>query len=92
MPAPRPKQPDQSRLIASLAAECQIPVGEMTKLYEHERAELAVGAHVAKYLHIFASRNVLEIVRKRGLVRPTSKPADAGIVAPLAGARPLLPA
>jgi hypothetical protein len=61
------KQPDQGRIVASLAVECHMPVGEMAALYEHERAELAVGAHLTKFLHIFATRNVLEILRQRGL-------------------------
>jgi hypothetical protein len=59
------KQPDQKRIVAVLASECHVPVAEMAKLYEHERAELAVGAHITKYLHIFATRKVLEILRLR---------------------------
>ena len=66
MPASHEKQPDHARIAASLAVECHMPVGEMTALYEHERAELALGAHITKFLHIFATRNVLEILRERG--------------------------
>ena len=55
MPATNEKQPDQKRIVASLATECHLPIGEMATLYEHERAELALGAHITKYLHIFAS-------------------------------------
>jgi hypothetical protein len=67
VPARKDKQPDQERIIASLASECRVPVGEMATLYEHERAELALGAHITKYLHIFATRNVLEVLRRRDL-------------------------
>jgi len=67
MSASNEKQPDQGRIVASLAVECHMPVGEMAALYEHERAELAVGAHLTRFLHIFATRNVLEILRQRGL-------------------------
>jgi Protein of unknown function (DUF3562) len=61
------KQPDQKRIVAALASECHVPIGEMATLYEHERAELALSAHITRYLHIFATRNVLEIVRRRDL-------------------------
>jgi len=67
MPATIEKEPDQQRLVALLAAECHVPVGEMAMLYEHERAQLALGAHITKYLHIFATRNVLELLERRGL-------------------------
>jgi len=69
MPAPQDKQPDQGRIVASLAVECDMPIGEMAVLYEHERAELAQGARVTKFLHIFATRKVLEILRERALVK-----------------------
>jgi hypothetical protein len=61
------KQPDQKRIVAALASECHVPIGEMATLYEHERTELALSAHITRYLHIFATRNVLEIVRRRDL-------------------------
>jgi hypothetical protein len=67
MPASREKQPDQGKIVAALALQHHIPVAEMAALYEHERAGLAFGAHISKFLHIFATRNVLEILRKRGL-------------------------
>lgn len=63
MGAANEKQPDQQRIVAALASECHLPVGEMASLYEHERAELAAGARITKYLHIFATRNVLELLR-----------------------------
>ena len=49
MPATNEKQPDQKRIVASLASECHLPTGEMATLYEHERTELASGAHTTKY-------------------------------------------
>jgi hypothetical protein len=81
MSAAREKQPDQKRIVASLAAECHVPVDDMATLYEHERAALALSAHITKFLHIFATRNVLEILRQRGLDMPTLPP---GIPLPLA--------
>jgi Protein of unknown function (DUF3562) len=65
MPATTEKQPDQKRIVAALASECHVPIGEMATLYEHERAELALSARITRYLHIFATRNVLEIMRRR---------------------------
>ena len=81
MPASREKQPDQGRIVASLAVECHIPVAEMAALYEHERANLAFGAHTTKFLHIFATRNVLEILRKRELDKGPSSPAAPALLA-----------
>ena len=75
MPAAQNKQPDQRRIVASLSAECNVPLGEMAALYERERAELAQDARITKFLHIFATRRVLEIVRERGLGRPATKAA-----------------
>lgn len=74
MPASREKQPDQKRIVALLASECHVPIAEMATLYEQERAELAVGARITKYLHIFATRNVLEAVRRRDIDKLTSAP------------------
>jgi len=70
MPVPKNKQPDQAKIVASLAAECHVPVGEMAQLYEHERALLAQWAHTTAFLHIFAIRNVLELLRQRELGLP----------------------
>lgn len=75
MPTMNEKQPDQKRIVAALASECHVPIGEMATLYEHERAELALSAHITKYLHIFATRNVLEILRRRDLHEQVSAPA-----------------
>jgi len=65
MSTPTEKQPDQTRIVAFLAKESQQPVADVAKLYEHERAELALGAHITKFLDIFAIRNVQEILRQR---------------------------
>lgn len=65
MAAINEKQPDQGRIVASLASECHLPIGEIATLYEYERAKLARVAHITKYLHIFAIRNVLESLRSR---------------------------
>jgi len=67
MPAMEEKQPDQERIVAMRAAECRVPVGEMERLHERERAALWPGARVTRYLHIFATRNVLEVLRRRHL-------------------------
>ncbi|MBT9457929.1 MAG: DUF3562 domain-containing protein [Burkholderiaceae bacterium] len=68
MPTPNSMQPDQNRIVAFLAAEAHLPVSDVEELYEHERAELAVGAHIMTFLPIFAIRNVQEILRRRGLI------------------------
>ena len=80
MPAAREKQPDQRRIVASLAKECQMPVGEMAALYEHKRAELASGAHITKYLHIFATRKVLEVMHQRDLDKEISAPGKSALL------------
>ncbi len=67
MSAPQEKQPDQKRIVAFLAEESQVPEDVVAKLYECERAELAIDAHITKFLHIFAIRNVQEILRKQSL-------------------------
>lgn len=81
MSASNEKQPDQGRIVASLAVECHMPFGEMAALYEHERAELAVGAHLTRFLHIFATRNVLEVLRLRGLEEHPSGLAEPALLA-----------
>ena len=79
MPAAREKQPDQKRIVASLAKECHVPIGEMAALYEHKRAELASGAHITKYLHIFATRKVLEVMHQRDLDKEISAPGRSAL-------------
>jgi hypothetical protein len=74
------QQPDQTRIVALLAKQSQLPLADVAKLYEHERAELASGAYITKFLHIFAIRNVQEILRKRA----------ADNLESLVGVRPIL--
>jgi hypothetical protein len=47
-----------------------VPINDVAILFEHERARLASGAHITKFLHIFAIRSVRKILRKRGLDKP----------------------
>ena len=58
-------EPDRNRVIASLAAQFQTPDDAVAALYDDERAGLAAGAKVTQFLHIFALRNVADILRKR---------------------------
>jgi hypothetical protein len=81
MPAPREKQPDQGRIVAWLALECRMPVAEMAALYERERARLATDARITKFLHVFATRKVLETLSERGLDEPASKPVEPAPIA-----------
>jgi Protein of unknown function (DUF3562) len=81
MPTTNENQPDQKRIVASLALECRVPIGEMAALYEHERAELALGAHITKYIHIFATRKVLENHRERGLDNQPSTLVESALLA-----------
>ena len=76
------KQPDQKRIVATLASECRMPLDEMATLYEQERAQLALDAHVTKYLHIFATRNVLDLVRRRVLHGPLPAGGSSVRIAP----------
>lgn len=71
MPSPTDKQADQARIVASLASEFQVPIAEVTTLYEHERDELALSAHITQYLHLFAMRNVHGILQQRDRDRHT---------------------
>jgi hypothetical protein len=55
----------QQRAIEFLARESQVPVSEVTQLYEDARAKLEVGARVRTFLGIFAIRNVRKLLRQR---------------------------
>ena len=70
MSAPQAQQPEQQRIVALLATESELPVAEVAKLYDKERAALAAGAHITNFLHIFATRNVREILRQQSLDGP----------------------
>jgi hypothetical protein len=58
------KQRDQKRIVALLAEESQVSAADVAILYEHVRAELALDARVTSFLHVFAMRNVREILRR----------------------------
>ena len=60
---------DQKRIVALLAKESQMPIDDVAALYERERAELALGARNTTFLHIFATRNVQEVLRRRSVDR-----------------------
>jgi hypothetical protein len=79
MSVPHENQPDQTRIVAQLAVASQLPVDDVARIYEQERAQLATGAHITTFLHIFAMRNVQEILRRQAL----------GELAAPAGVRPL---
>ncbi|MCK6369946.1 MAG: DUF3562 domain-containing protein [Gammaproteobacteria bacterium] len=51
--------------IEFLARQWQVPIQEVTRLYEGECAALAVNAQVTAYLPIIAIRNVRETLRRR---------------------------
>lgn len=70
MPVPPEKPPDEARIVALLAQESRWPVADVATLYAHERAQLALGAHITKFLHIFAKRKVQEILRGRSFDPP----------------------
>ena len=44
-----------------------MPIAEVAVIYERECAELAMTAKLAKFVQIFALRNVQEILRARSL-------------------------
>ena len=54
---------------------------EVAKLYERERAALAIGARITKFLHIFAIRKVQKILRERVVDKLATQAAG---LAPLA--------
>ena len=53
----------------------------MAALYEHEWAELASHARVTNYLHIFATRKVLDVLRQRVLDKELSAPVGPAVPA-----------
>jgi hypothetical protein len=62
-----PSHHDQD--IALLARESLLPVREVTRLLDQERARLAVGARMTTYLPIFAFRNVRAKLRRNACVK-----------------------
>jgi len=91
MSAPQEKQTDQKRIVALLAEESQVPVADVAKLYDQEHAALAIGARITKFLHIFAVRNVREILRMRGIEGLAKLPAARPLLAPQRLLMPLRP-
>jgi Protein of unknown function (DUF3562) len=69
---PQPgKKSHQQQAIERLAEEWQVPMDEVARLYEDERAGLEVGARLSGFLPIFAVRRVREMLRLRSTaVRP----------------------
>lgn len=55
----------QKRIVAFLAGDSDLPIAEVATLFEHERAELAIGARITTFLNTFAIRHVQQILRKR---------------------------
>ncbi len=84
MPAAFEKPPGHGRIVAALSARSHVPAEDVAALYEHERAALAAGARITKFLHIFAIHNVQEILRKRGHDEPSIRPGGP----PLPALRP----
>jgi hypothetical protein len=56
---------DQQQAIERLAAECDVPIDEVDRIYAAARAELAADARVVQYLPIFVARNVRQILKRR---------------------------
>jgi hypothetical protein len=76
------QQDQQKRIVAFLAQDSDVPIGDVATLFEHVRAELAVGARVTTFLNIFAIRHVQEVLRKRLADKQTA--AAFGGLSPLA--------
>ena len=57
----------QQHAIEFLAQESQVPLDEVARLYEDERAELAVGARITGFLPILALRKVRALLRRRSV-------------------------
>ena len=69
MYAARSEESHQQRAIESLSKESRIPLDQVAKLYERERAELAVGARITAFLPILAIRKVRAALRLRGAAK-----------------------
>ena len=74
------KPPDQLRIIAKLSADSHVPIDDVAALYERESAGLAAGARITKFLHIFAIRNVQEILRRRTINQRPAQLGDASLM------------
>jgi hypothetical protein len=82
MPTQAGKPPDQKRIVAALALQCHMTIDEMTPLYARERAQLALGAHIIKFLDIFATRHILEAF---GVRAATATPIEGSAKAQRSG-------
>ena len=71
--------------------ECEVPVDDVARLYEREHAALAVAAHITNFLHIFAIRNVREVLRKRHVEGLATQPASRPVLAEECFLKPLRP-
>jgi len=89
MSPPKYNQPDQRHTVSRLAAEFKLSVDEVTALYECECATLAIGAHVTKFLHIFAIRHVQETLQKRRLESVGFLTVSLALVPPITTVLPL---
>ena len=65
MSAQRSNESQRERAFEHLAHESQVSVEEVARLYENERAKLAVGARLTGFLAIFSLRNVRTRLRGR---------------------------
>lgn len=63
------KESYQQRAIEYLSKESLVPIDEVEELYEHERAELAVGARIIGFLPILAIRKVRAALRQRSAAK-----------------------
>ena len=67
-------RPVRQRTVAVLADESQVPLNEVTKLYEREHAALADRARITVLTHIFAICNAQTILCKRAGAQPDPPP------------------
>jgi Protein of unknown function (DUF3562) len=58
-------QSGQKQTIESLAQEFKVSIDEVAQLYGDELGRLEIGARIRSFLHIFASRNVREMLLQR---------------------------
>ena len=69
------KGSQQRRAIEFLARESQVPINEVARLYEDERAALEVGARITGFLPIFAIRKIRELLRRRSVAKLAATPS-----------------
>lgn len=54
-----------TRALELISKRCHVPQSEVTRLYEHELADLDAEARITNFLPIFAMRNVEETLHRR---------------------------